>query len=73
LWLLGFLNILGGSGALLADYSLGAVPIVIGVVSIELGAILAGFWQSPSGPNWDIHALRITIEVFVVGLLIASL
>ena len=73
LWVLGFLNVLAGIGALTADYQIGSIPIIIGIASIELGSILLGYWNRETGPNWDIHALRIAVEVFVLGLMVTSL
>lgn len=73
LWGLGFLNILGGAGTLLAGHAIGVIPCMAGVASIELGTIASGYTQRPTGPNWDWHALRIGAEVFVLGLLVTSL
>lgn len=67
LWVLGTLNILSGVMVSLLDDPIGIFPIVVGVVSIELGEIMYGYWKGP--PNWNWHALRISLEVFMIGLL----
>jgi hypothetical protein len=67
LWALGTLNILSGVMVSLMDEPLGIFPIMVGVISIELGEITYGYWKGT--PNWNWHALRISLEVFVVGLL----
>lgn len=67
LWVLGTLNILSGVMVSLLDDPIGNFPIVVGVVSIEMGEIIYGYWKGT--PNWDRHALRISLEVFTVGLL----
>jgi hypothetical protein len=67
LWGLGLLNILVGAVFYGLGEGIGAFPLAIGVISIELGTIMQGYWHAT--PNWNHHALRIAIEVFVVGLL----
>lgn len=72
LWSLGVLNMLAGVGALLMDYPLGLLPIVSGIISAEIGTLVADYWQKESGPNWNWHALYISLAIFFVGLLVVA-
>lgn len=69
LWSLGVLNMLSGLGALWLGYSLGIAAVISGVLSAEIGRLVADYWQKESGPNWNWHALYIASSVFFVGLL----
>ncbi len=68
---LGALNALIGLGMVAADIGLGSVAVGIGFLSMNLGAIL-GDYTGERLPNWDLHAIRIGVSVFLVGLVILS-
>jgi hypothetical protein len=67
---LGTLNVLGGVSLALSEVRLGVVPIIIGVISINLGAIWDGFWLNDAGPDWNRQAIRSGVSVFLIGLVV---
>lgn len=69
LTILGTLNIVVGIFMATQDATLGTIAAAIGVISIDLAAILNGYWLNENGPNWTHHAVRAGISVFIVGLL----
>lgn len=72
LWALGILNIVAGASTLAMNSELGVAPLVIGLASLELGAMLYGYVMREEGPNWPLHAIRIGAEVFAVGLIVIN-
>lgn len=69
LCMLGALNILVGIFMATQDVTLGALAAGIGVISIDIAAILNGYALNENGPNWVHHGVRAGISVFLVGLL----
>ncbi|GIK65421.1 MAG: hypothetical protein BroJett018_32150 [Chloroflexota bacterium] len=69
LCMLGALNILVGIVMATRDVTLGALAAGIGVISIDIAAILNGYTLNETGPNWVHHGVRAGISVFLVGLL----
>ncbi|MBZ0316984.1 MAG: hypothetical protein K8L91_11250 [Anaerolineae bacterium] len=70
LCMLGALNILVGIFMATQDVTLGAVAAGMGVISIDIAAILNGYALNENGPNWTHHGVRAGISVFLVGLFV---
>lgn len=66
---LGAFNILVGIFMVTQDVTLGTVAAGVGVISIDIAAILNGYWLNEHGPNWTHHGVRAGISIFLVGLL----
>lgn len=69
LCLLGAVNILVGIFLTTQEVLLGAIAATIGVLSIDLAAVLNGYWLNENGPNWNHHGIRAGLSVFIIGLL----
>jgi hypothetical protein len=70
LFLLGALNILAGIVLTTQEFELAIIAVISGVLSIDIGAILNGYWLNENGPNWTHHGVRAGISIFIVGLMV---
>ena len=72
LLILGLLNMISGLGAVLMSYKLGIAAIISGAISAEIGWLVVDYWQKEGGPNWNWHALYISLSIFFIGLLVIA-
>ncbi|MBI5930701.1 MAG: hypothetical protein HY862_15435 [Chloroflexi bacterium] len=69
LCMLGAMNVSVGIFLATQDATLGTLAAGIGVLSIDIAAILNGYWLNENGPNWTHHGVRAGISIFIVGLM----